>query len=80
MKDFENKDIKINDEVIYIQNIHTGSSSIRKCMFKGIVTEILDKKVLIKPIYSNEFKNIGNWDNVKIYSKDVYIIRNNHEN
>lgn len=74
MKDFENKEIKVNDEVIYIQNIRTGSSSSRKCMFRGVVKEIQKNKLVIKPLYSNEFVTAEEWDVVKIFPRDVYVI------
>ena len=36
-KDFLNKEIKLNDEVIYIRLVQTGRSSKRKIMYKGKV-------------------------------------------
>ena len=72
MKDFENKKINIYDDVIYLKTIRTGSSSIRKCMFRGKVKGFTNTKVIIEPMYSNEFKIREQED--KIFPRDVYRI------
>lgn len=74
MIDFYKQEILIGDEVIYIKLIRTGSSSSRKCMFKGYVKGFTKNKVIIQPTYSNEFKIDEDDDEVKIYPSDVYVI------
>lgn len=74
MLDFEGKEIKINDEVIYIKPIRTGSSSVRKIMFKGRVKEIKNKKAKIERLFTNEFEFEKNKID-EIFSKDIYVIR-----
>ncbi len=77
MKDFLEKEIKINDTVIYIVNLPTGSSSSRKVMFKGKVVDFqikkVMKKVVIERLYTNEeYFKIGVCDTV--FPKDVCVI------
>jgi len=73
MNDFEGKEIRINDEVIYLKRLRTGSSSTRKIMFKGIVKDFKKNKVVIKCTYGREYINqVGK--ETDIFSHDIYVI------
>lgn len=43
MKDFLNNELKINDEVIYIKNMRTGSITVRNVLFKGKIIGFTQK-------------------------------------
>lgn len=47
MKDFENRELAIGDQVIYIKGRRTGSSSSRNIMFKGKVVGFTPKMVKV---------------------------------
>lgn len=49
MIDFVGKEIHIGDSVVYLKNVRTGSSTIRKCMFRGIVSGETNCKIKIHP-------------------------------
>lgn len=70
MMDFLNNEININDEVIYLKRMMTGSSSTRKIMFKGKVIAFDGKKVVIKRLYTNEWV-IKNQESDTVFPKDV---------
>ena len=72
-KDFLDNDIKINDEVIYLKSIQTGSSSTRKIMFKGRVLNFKGKKVEIRREYTNEW-NITNTVSDFVFPKDIVVL------
>ena len=72
-KDFLDNDIKINDEVIYLKLIQTGSSSTRKIMFKGRVLNFKGKKVEIRREYTNEW-NITNTVSDFVFPKDIVVL------
>lgn len=54
MKDFLGNELKIDDEVIYIINAQTGSSSRRNIMLKGQIMSFKPKTVEIIRQYSCE--------------------------
>lgn len=62
MKDFLNNELKINDEVIYIKNMRTGSSTVRKVLFKGKIIGFTFKSVRILSQYTREYFCVGNED------------------
>lgn len=77
-KDFLNKEIKLNDEVIYIRLIRTGSSSKRKLMYKGKVLGFKGKKVEILEQYTNEYE-IKEQNTHFIFPKDIVILGDSNE-
>ena len=74
MKDFLNNEININDEVIYLKLLQTGSSSKRKIMFKGRVLGFKGKKVKIERLYTNEWE-IKKQEIDEIFPKDIVILK-----
>ena len=74
MKDFLNNEISINDEVIYLKLLQTGSSSKRKIMFKGKVSGFKGKKVKIERLYTNEWE-IKKQEIDEIFPKDIVILK-----
>lgn len=47
-KTFLGQTLNVSDEVVYLKNIRTGSSTIRKCKCVGIVRKIKGRNVDIK--------------------------------
>ncbi len=67
MKDYLNNEIKINDEVIFLAYMRTGSSSSRNMIAKGKVIGFDKKKVKIKVEYYDTDKwkpNIETIENI----------------
>lgn len=73
MKDFLNNEIKINDEVIYLKRLMTGSSSTRKIMFKGKVLDFKGEKVKLERQYTNEW-TVKEYEEDIIYPKDIVVL------
>lgn len=73
MKDFLNNEININDEVIYLKRLMTGSSSTRKIMFKGNVLGFKGQKVKIERLYTNEWE-IKTKEIDEIFPKDIVVL------
>lgn len=46
MKDFLGRELNIGDECVYLKNCGTGSSTTRKLMFKGVITEFKGKRII----------------------------------
>lgn len=65
MKDFLNNELKNDDEVIYIKNMRTGSSTVRNVLFKGKIIGFTPKSVRILSQYTNEYFCVGNEDLVQ---------------
>lgn len=65
MKDFLNNELKINDKVIYIKNMRTGSSTVRNVLFKGKIIGFTPKSVRILSQYAREYFCVGNEDLVQ---------------
>lgn len=74
MIDFLNNEINIEDEVIYIKGIQTGSSTTRKIMFKGKVVNFKGRKVEIERLYTNEYI-IANKEIDLIFPRDVVVLK-----
>lgn len=68
MKDFLKNELKIDDEVIYIKLMRTGSSSSRNVMFKGKIVGFTPKMVKIERQYTQEYFGIGGIDTVTPYN------------
>ena len=72
MNDYLGNEIKINDDVIYILYLRTGSSSSRNMIAKGKVIGFKKSKVEIKREYFDTDKrqcqneNIDTIDNMKV--------------
>ena len=47
MLNFMKETLHINDVVVYLKNVRTGSSTIRKCKFVGCVTRFTNSTVKI---------------------------------
>lgn len=74
MNDFLGNEIKINDEIIYLKLLQTGSSAKRKIMFKGKVLGFKSQKVIIERQYTNEW-TIKEYEEDIIYPKDIVVIK-----
>lgn len=48
MTDFLGRELNVGDECVYIQNRSTGSSTIRKLLFKDVIIGFTPKKVRFK--------------------------------
>lgn len=46
MNDFLGRELNVGDECVYLKSCRTGSSTIRKLMFKGVITSIVKNKIL----------------------------------
>lgn len=73
MKDFLGNEIKINDNVVYLKRLQTGSSSTRKIMFKGKVLNFKGQKVEISREYTNEWV-IKDKEIDIIFPKDIVVL------
>ena len=76
MIDFLKNEISVNDEVIYLKRLMTGSSSTRKIMFKGKVLGFKERKVKIERLYTNEWE-IKSKETDEIFPKDIVVLRKN---
>lgn len=76
MKDFLNNEINIDDEVIYLKRLRTGSSTTRKIMFKGKVLGFKGQKVKIERLYTNEWE-IKSKEIDEIFPKDIVVLHKN---
>lgn len=77
-KCFIEKTLHIDDIVVYLKNIRTGSSTIRKCKFVGQVTGFTKSKVKImrlsKPDQWVTPDMIRNYGEDEVYPEDVICI------
>lgn len=62
MKCFFNNELKIDDEVIYIKGVRSGSSTVRNVLFKGKIIGFTPKSVRILRQYTNENFCVGGED------------------
>ena len=46
-EDFQKETLHIDDIVVYLKNTRTGSSTVRKCKFVGLITGFTKSKVKI---------------------------------
>ena len=49
MEDFKGDELRVGDKVAFMKTIRTGSSSSRKVLFQGEVSDFTPKKVVIIP-------------------------------
>ena len=77
-KCFIEKTLHIDDIVVYLKNIRTGGSTIRKCKFVGQVTGFTKSKVkvmrLSKPDQRVIPDMIRNYGEDEVYPEDVICI------
>ena len=73
MNDFLNNEINIEDEAIYLKNLRTGSSTIRKIMFKGKILSFKNDKVNIQRIYNKDGFSLEEIDTV--FPHDVVVLK-----
>lgn len=67
--DFIGEELNIGDYVIYLKNTRTGSSTIRKCKYVGVIVGFTEKSVRIAPMSRpDRFEFYGG-----IEDKDVLI-------
>ena len=78
MENFIKEPLHIDDIVVYLRNERTGSSTIRKCKFVGLVTGFTKSKVKIMQlskedqwVYPDEIHMYGE---VEVYPDDVICI------
>ena len=74
-KSFIKDNLHTRDVVVYLKNTRTGSSTIRKCKFVGLVTGFTKSKVKIMQlskedqwVYPDECRPYGE---VEVYPEDV---------
>ncbi|MBC5648483.1 hypothetical protein [Christensenella tenuis] len=72
MRDYLGNELNIGDECVYLQNKRTGSSSIRKCKFKGHIIGFTRKLVVVRCSASEFELEVGN--ETKVYPDDVIKI------
>ena len=46
MTDFLGRELNVGDECVYLKNYRTGSSTIRKLMFKGVITKFKNRSIV----------------------------------
>ena len=73
MNDFLNNEINIGDEVIYLKNLRTGSSTSRKIMFMGKVLSFKNDKVNIQRVYNKDRFPLEEADTV--FPHDVVVLK-----
>ena len=77
-EDFQKETLHIDDVVVYLKNERTGSSTIRKCKFVGIITGFTKQKVKIiqfsKPDQFVTPEEIHHYGEVEIYPDDVICV------
>lgn len=75
---FTKNPIHINDIVVFLRDHRTGSSTIRKCKFIGLVTGFTNEKVKIKRLSKpDEFiapDDCVDFEEVRVYPEDVVHI------
>ena len=73
MNDFLNNEINIGDEVIYLKNLRTGSSTIRKIMLKGKILSFKNDKVNIQRTYNKDGFSLEEIDT--IFPHDIVVLK-----
>lgn len=56
MKDFLGRELNVGDECVFLKNCRTGSSTTRKLMFKGVITEFKGSRIMFgnTTVYNSE--------------------------
>lgn len=74
------EELNIGDCVIYLKNTRTGSSTVRKCKYVGVIIGFTKANVRIQPLSEPDRYEI-NWEgknkSVSIESKDIIIKTDN---
>lgn len=72
MRDYLGNELNIGDECVYFQNKRTGSSTIRKCKFKGHIIGFTRKLIVVR-CFAGEFESkVGS--ETKVHPDDVIKI------
>jgi hypothetical protein len=75
---FQKEILHIDDIVVYLKNERTGSSTIRKCKFVGMITGFTKYKVKImqfsKPDQFVTPEEIVQYGEVEVYSDDIVSV------
>lgn len=52
--DFIGEELNVGDYVVYLKNTRTGSSTIRKCLYVGVISKFGKSEVKIKPLSKHD--------------------------
>lgn len=78
MESFIKEELHIGDIVVYLKNERTGSSTIRKCKFIGIINSFTKSKVKIGQLSeSDKFvhpEECNNYGEVEVHPDDIICI------
>ena len=72
--DFIGEELNIGDYVVYLKNTRTGSSTIRKCLYVGVISNFGKSEVKIKPLSKHdkyEIDYLNRDECVSIQSRDI---------
>lgn len=64
--DFCGKELSVGDKCVFTKNTRTGSSTVRRIMYKGIITEIEQAWIFIENQSTGEIDKISSDDVVKV--------------
>ena len=75
--DFIGEKLSVNDYVVYLKNTRTGSSTIKKCKYIGVIVDFTKNNVKIRALSRPDRYEI-NWENknesVLVEAKDIIMI------
>lgn len=75
--DFIGEKLSVNDYVVYLKNTRTGSSTIKKCKYIGVIVDFTKNNVKIRALsrpdrYEIDWKNKN--ESVLVEAKDIIMI------
>jgi hypothetical protein len=75
--DFIGEKLSVNDYVVYLKNTRTGSSTIKKCKYIGVIVDFTKNNVKIRALSRPDRYEID-WENknesVLVEAKDIIMI------
>lgn len=75
--DFIGEKLSVNDYVVYLKNTRTGSSTIKKCKYIGVIVNFTKNNVKIRALSRPDRYEID-WENknepVLVEAKDIIMI------
>lgn len=75
--DFIGEKLSVNDYVVYLKNTRTGSSTIKKCKYIGVIVDFTKNNVKIRVLSRPDRYEID-WENknepVLVEAKDIIMI------
>ena len=64
--DFCGKLLKVGDKVVFTKNTRTGTSTVRRIMYKGIITDITRSWIFVENQKTGEIDKVPSDDVVKV--------------